>query len=132
MAELKTKKNDGDVTAFLDSIENERQRREAHTLVELMQEVSGAPPEMYGTSIVGFGSSSLLYADGKAEDWFKVGFSPRKGKFSLYIVEDAREHSEALERLGKHKTGKACIWVNKLDDIDLEVLREIVAKGVEK
>ena len=132
MAEIKTKKNDADVRRFLDSIESERQRKESYTLLELMQEVTGASPAMYGSTVVGFGSSILEYADGTTQEWFSVGFSPRKGKFSLYVVRDADEHRETLARLGKHKTGKACIWVNKLDDIDLAVLREMVARAADK
>jgi hypothetical protein len=129
MAKLKTRPNEGDVYAFLDSLENERQRQESYTLVALMQEVTGAPPQMYGSSIVGFGSSTLTYADGSREPWFSVGFSPRSGKFSLYVVSDAEAHRKTLKRLGKHKTGKACIYVNKLGDIDLGVLREMVARA---
>lgn len=129
MAELKTKANDGDVGAFLESLRDEAQRRESYILLDLMRDVSGADPVMYGSSIVGFGSSTITYADGNRADWFSVGFSPRKGKFSLYVVDDADEHRDTLARLGKHKTGKACIWVKRLDDIDLGVLKELVAEA---
>ncbi len=129
MAELKTKVNDDDVRAFLESLPDETQRRESYVLLDLMGEVSGAEPVMYGSSIVGFGSSTITYADGHSADWFSVGFSPRKGKFSLYVVNDADEHRDTLARLGKHKTGKACIWVKRLDDIDLDVLKELLVEA---
>jgi hypothetical protein len=126
MSELKTKPNDGNVAAFLDSVADESQRKESYELLKLMEEETGAEPVMYGSSIVGFGNSKIEYADGHTEDWFSVGFSPRKGKFSLYIVDDAEKHRNELEQLGKHKTGKSCVWVKRLSDINLDVLREIV------
>lgn len=132
MAGMKTKANDDDVRAFLDSIEDETQRAESYELLEIMREESGAEPVMYGTSIVGFGTSRIHYADGRSEDFLAVGFSPRKGKFSLYIIDDAEKHRDTLERLGKHKTGKACIWVKRLSDIDRDVLREMVRNAVAK
>jgi hypothetical protein len=130
MGALKTKPNEGDVEAFLSSISNERRRREAYVLRDMMQDATGSEPLMYGSSIVGFGSSKIHYADGRTEDWFAVGFSPRSGKFSLYVLDEAEKHQDVLSRLGKHKTGKACLWVNKLDDIDLDVLREIIDRAV--
>lgn len=130
MAAMKTTPNEGDVRSFLDAVEDERQRNESYLLLDLMKAESGAEPVMYGSTIVGFGSSKITYADGHTEDWFSVGFSPRKGKFSLYIVDDAEKHRDELERLGKHKTGKACIWVKRLSDIDMDVLREMVARSV--
>lgn len=130
MAAMKTTPNEGDVGGFLESIEDERQRNESYQLLDVMKEESGAEPVMYGSTIVGFGHSTITYADGHTEDWFSVGFSPRKGKFSLYIVDDAEKHREELAKLGKHKTGKACIWVKRLSDIDMDVLREMVRQSV--
>ena len=132
MKKLKTQPNDQDVAQFLDAIPNERQRDEAYTLLELMMEETAAEPVMYGSSIVGLGSSTITYADGRTQEWFSVGFSPRKGTFSLYIVDDAEANAEILSRLGKHKTGKSCIYVNKLADIDLDVLRELVRREARK
>jgi hypothetical protein len=131
MAPAKTKPSDSDARAFIESIEDPKQRAESFELLELMHEVSGAPPVMYGSSIVGFGSSKITYADGRTEDWFAAGFSPRKGKFSLYIIDEAEKHRDILSRLGTHKTGKSCIWVKRLDDIDRGVLREMVANAVD-
>lgn len=130
MAERKTVVNDGDVRQFLDSVEDETQREESYVLLDTMREISGAEPVMYGSSIVGFGNSEITYADGHKEDWFSVGFSPRKGKFSLYVLDDAEKHSEVLSRLGKYKTGKACLWVKRLSDVDMDVLREIISNAV--
>ena len=85
---------------------------------------------MYGTSIVGFGHRTITYADGRTEPWFSVGFSPRKGKLSLYIVDEAENHRELLDRLGPHKTGKSCVWVKRLADIDLPALEELISRGI--
>lgn len=126
MAELKTTANEGNVKAFLESVEDPVQREESFALLELMKDASGSPPVMYGTTIVGFGNSTVTYANGTTQEWFSVGFSPRKGKFSLYIVNDAEAQKESLDRLGKYKHGKSCVWVKRLSDIDLGVLKEIV------
>lgn len=128
----KTIPTDADVQAFLDSIEDESQQTESVELVELMKRISKAKPVMYGKTIVGFGRSMISYADGREEEWFSVGFSPRKGKFSLYVVNDAEAHKAVLDRLGKYKHGKACIWVKRLSDIDMGVLEEMVEASVQR
>jgi hypothetical protein len=130
MAELKTQKNDGDVEAFIDSVD-EKRREDCRTLVAIMREITGDEPSMWGTSIIGFGSSHLQYSSGQVEDWFQVGFSPRKQNFSLYIMADFPERTDLLKKLGKHKTGKSCLYINKLADIDLDVLKELIHKTVE-
>ncbi|MFW5684722.1 MAG: DUF1801 domain-containing protein [Spirochaetota bacterium] len=132
MAEKKTVKEPGDVTQFVESIDDERQREESKVLLELMGRITGAPPAMWGKTIVGFGNSSITYANGHEEPWFSVGFSPRKGKFSLYVMDDASEHEAVLSRLGTYKTGKACLWVRRLDDVDMAVLEEIITAAVER
>lgn len=129
MAGLKTQPNDANVEAFLSSIPDDTQREEARILSSLMQEETGSPPVMYGTTILGFGQSTITYANGKTQAWFAAGFSPRKGKFSLYIVDDADARSDELADLGKYTNGKACIWVKRLSDIDLGVLRRIVRQA---
>ena len=131
MAELKTKKNDRSVAAFLDGIENERKQEDARTIVKLMEEITGAEPAMWGESIIGFGSYHYTYASGREGDWFLTGFSPRKQNLTLYIMAGFDEYEPLLARLGKHKTGKSCLYVNKLDDIDLDVLRTLVRRSVE-
>jgi len=132
MAERKTLATEADVKKFLESVQDERQREESKRLLELMGRVTGAAPVMYGSSIVGFGRSMIEYADGHKDEWFSVGFSPRKGKFSLYVLDDAEKHQDVLTRLGKYKTGKACLWVKKLDDVDMGVLEEIIAGAVQR
>jgi hypothetical protein len=130
MAELKTGANDGDVRAFLDGIDDEEQRKDAQKLLELMGRVSGAEPVMYGSSIVGFGRSEIRYANGKTEPWFAIGFSPRKGKLSLYIVDDPEEHRDLLDQMGPYKNGRSCIWVKRLRDVDMQVLEDLLKRPV--
>ena len=132
MAERKTVPTDNDVQAFLDGIPDESQREDSAQLLEMMTRLSGGPGVMYGPSIVGFGRSVVTYANGKQDDWFSVGFSPRKGKLSLYVVDDAAEHKEVLDRLGPHKHGKSCIWVKRLADIEMPVLEEVIAGAIAK
>ena len=132
MAELKTKPNDGNVDVFLNSVENERKRQDSFKILELMKEVTGEEPKMWGTSIVGFGSYHYKYASGREGDWFVTGFSPRKQSLTLYIISGFTEYESLLGDLGKHKTGKSCLYINKLDDVNLEVMRELVQKSVDQ
>lgn len=130
MADLKTRRNDGDVAAFLAEVADERRRHDAQRLCTLMAEVSGSPAQLWGTSIVGFGTSQYRLADGSTNDWFCVGFSPRKQNLALYLVDGFDGNADLLARLGKHKIGKSCLYVTKLDDVDDGVLRELVARSV--
>ena len=130
MAELKTKKNDASVAAFLNAVEKDQKRADAWTILEMMKEITGDEPAMWGDSIVGFGTYHYHYATGREGDWMVVGFSPRKRNLSLYIMSGFREFEELLAKLGKHKTGVGCLYINKLGDIDMDVLREIVTKSV--
>lgn len=130
MAELKTQKNDGDVLAYLNSVEPERKRNDSLAILEMMQEITGDAGQMWGSSIVGFGDNSYTTADGKEHTWFQVGFAPRKQSLTLYIMDGFDNYDELLGKLGKHKTGKACLYVNKLADIDEDVLRELVTQSV--
>ena len=132
MAELKTKPNDGNVDVFLNSVENERKRQDSFKILELMKEVTGEEPKMWGTSIVGFGSYHYKYASGREGDWFVTGFSPRKQSLTLYIMSGFTEYESLLGDLGKHKTGKSCLYINKLDDVNLEVMRELVQKSIDQ
>ncbi|MCB9435028.1 MAG: DUF1801 domain-containing protein [Ardenticatenaceae bacterium] len=131
MSELKTQKHDGSVAAFLNSVENERKRSDSFTLLELMQEVTGAEAAMWGSSIVGFGSYHYTYASGREGDWFVAGFAPRKQNLTLYIMAGFDGYETLLARLGKHKTGKSCLYINKLADVDMAVLRELVQRSVD-
>ncbi|HSJ35120.1 MAG TPA: DUF1801 domain-containing protein [Acidimicrobiia bacterium] len=132
MAELKTKKHDGDVDAFLAGIEDEAKREDARELRQMMAEVTGDDGAMWGDSIVGFGSYHYRYASGREGDWFEVGFSPRKRNLTVYLVSGFRDRDGLLPRLGKHTTGKACLYLRRLSDVDRDVLRQLVEASVDQ
>lgn len=132
MSELKTRRNDADVDAYLDSVENPRRREDARRILALMREVTGETPKMWGSSIVGFGSYHYVYASGREGDWPVVGFAPRKQNLVLYIMPGFARYESLLARLGKHRTGKSCLYVNKLDDIDPDVLEKLVRESVDE
>lgn len=131
MAGLKTKPQDTDPRDFLNSIEDDKKRQDALTVLDLMQDVTGEEPMMWGESIIGYGSYDYHYASGREASWFLVGFSPRKRNLTLYLNAGFDEYDDLLDKLGKHKTGKACLYVNKLADVDLDVLRELVKRSAE-
>ena len=130
MAENKTRETDADVGAFLDAVEPDRKREDAKTLCAMMERLSGHPPKMWGASIIGFGSYHYKYDSGREGDFLMTGFSPRKANLALYVGAGREENAEILARLGKHKTGKSCLYVNKLADIDLDVLEELIAADI--
>ncbi|WP_126427112.1 DUF1801 domain-containing protein [Brevibacillus marinus] len=130
MYELKTKENDGSVMAFIESVENPKRRADAYQLLQIFTEASGYPAKLWGPSIIGFGSYHYQYASGHEGDAPLVGFSPRKAKISLYLTPGDAEREALLQRLGKHTTGKACIYINKLADIDVDVLKELIRQSV--
>ena len=131
MAELKTKENDASVEVFINSIEDERKKQDARTILTLMEKVMETKPKMWGTSIVGFGSYHYKYPTGREGDWFITGFSPRKQNLTLYIMSGFAKYNEILTRLGKYKTGKSCLYIKKIEDIDVNVLQELVAQSIE-
>lgn len=131
MAETKTKETDASVDAFLDTIQPERRKRDGYVLCELMQRVTGFEPKMWGPSMIGFGRYHYKYESGREGDLFLTGFSPRKSALSVYIMPGFREYSGLMDRLGKHKTGKSCLYINKLDDVDLSTLEEIIRHSVD-
>lgn len=130
MNELKTKVSDASVKTFIDSVESDRQRADSTELIDLMRSVTGAEPKMWGTSIVGFGSYHYRYESGREGDWMLCGFSPRKGKTSIYIMSGLEKCDNLLKQLGKHSTGKSCLYIRKLDDVDRDVLRELIETSV--
>ncbi len=132
MAELKTKQNEANVNAFINTIENERRRRDANTLLELMGKLTGEPARMWGSSIVGFGSYHYKYDSGHEGDWSIVSFSPRKQNLVVYIMPGFSDYAHLMKKLGKYKTGKSCLYINKLDDIDTSVLSELIVDSVAK
>ena len=126
----KTQFNDAAVTAFLDAVPDERKRRDSYVILEMMREISGEEPRMYGTSIVGFGNVHYQYESGREGDMPVVAFSPRKQNLTLYITTDDDEYEALRARLGKHKVGKVCLYINKLADVDPAVLREMISHTV--
>jgi hypothetical protein len=130
MAEPKTKKNDASVENFLNSVANQTRREDGLSLLGLMRDVTGEEAKMWGSSIVGFGSYHYVYQSGREGDWMLTGFSPRKQNLAIYIMAGFSDYGPLLEKLGKHKTGKSCLYVNKLADVDINVLRELVRRGV--
>lgn len=131
MAELKTAQNEGDVEAFLAGIDNEKRRQDCRAVVALMQKITGEPPKMWGSSIIGFGKYHYKYESGREGDWFLTGCSPRKQSLTLYIMSGFDKYDELMGKLGKYKTGKSCLYVNKLEDVDLEVLKALIARSAE-
>lgn len=130
MAAPKTRPTDADVGAFLDAIPDERRRDDAKTVCRLMREVTGEEPVLWGTSIVGFGSTRLRYASGRELDWPVTGFSPRKAATTVYLTDGFEERDDLLARLGPHSTGQSCLYLKRLSEIDLDVLRELIAESV--
>jgi hypothetical protein len=131
MAELKTKRNKGDVEAFLNSVADEKKRQDSFNILELMKKVTGKEPEMWGDSIIGFGNYHYKYASGREGDWFLTGFSPRVQNLTLYIMAGFDDYDQLLGKLGKHSTGKSCLYIKKIEDIDIDVLKELVKQSVE-
>lgn len=128
--EVKTKPSEDGVEAFLDRIESPRKREDAYRLLALFTEATGMPARLWGDSLIGFGSYHYKYKSGHEGDAMLVGFSPRKAKISLYLYADFPEREAMLGRLGKHTTGVGCVYINKLDDIRPEVLRELITRSV--
>ncbi|HKJ27189.1 MAG TPA: DUF1801 domain-containing protein [Anaerolineales bacterium] len=131
MSENKTKPTDAKVEKFLNSVENEKRKIDSFEVLELMKQITGEPAKMWGDSIVGFGSYHYKYASGREGDWFLAGFSPRKQSLTLYITAGFIYYEELLAKLGKYKTGKSCLYINKLEDVDQEVLKELIKESVE-
>jgi hypothetical protein len=127
--EPKTRATDADVAAFLAAIPDEQRRADSEAICRLMAEETGEPSRMWGKGIVGFGSYRMTYADGREADWMALGFSPRKQNLVLYLMDGFAEYDELLARLGRHSTGKACLYLKRLSDVDLDVLRELVGRS---
>ena len=128
--EIKTRRTEGSVEDFLAAVPDEQQRSDSRVLLDLMRRISGAPPKLWGPAIIGFGSVPLKYASGRELDWFMCGFSPRKGKLSIYLTCDIASYGQHLQRLGKHSVGKGCLYVKRLSDVDMRVLEELVREAV--
>jgi len=132
MAELKTKKTKASVAAFLDQISDDQRRKDCQRVLKIMKEATGEQPRMWGSSIVGFGAYKYRYASGHEGEWPIIGFSPRKNDLTLYIMPGFADHTELMAKLGKHKTGKSCLYIKKLDDVELPILKKLITKSVDK
>ncbi|NQD67816.1 DUF1801 domain-containing protein [Bacillus haikouensis] len=130
MYELKTKQNDNSVLEFIESAGSKRKREDAYRLLDVFTEETGFPAKMWGPSMIGFGSYHYKYKTGHEGDSFLAGYSPRKAKVSLYFAPGDEEREELLKKFGKHTTGKACVYINKVDDIDEDVLRELIHASI--
>jgi hypothetical protein len=127
MAEIKTKPTSASVEDFINSVKDEQKRKDCFVILEMMKKAIGEEPKMWGSSLIGFGNVRLKSpATGREVDWLRIGFSPRKANISFYITGDVKQHAAALEKLGKHKTGVGCIYINKLEDVDIKVLKGMI------
>ncbi|MBY6037602.1 DUF1801 domain-containing protein [Fictibacillus nanhaiensis] len=131
MYELKTKENDRNVIEFIENVESPKKREDAYKLLDIFTETSGFEAKMWGPTIIGFGSYHYKYATGHEGDAAIVGFSPRKAKISLYLSPGDPNREALLKEFGKHTTGVACVYVNKLSDIDVEVLKQLIQSSVD-
>ncbi len=130
MAELKTKPSEQSVEAFLNRVEDEKKRQDCLTILEIMKQITKAKPKMWGTSMVGFGTYHYKYESGREGDWFVAGFSPRKQNLTLYMMAGFSRYDELLSKLGKFKTGKSCLYIKKIEDVDLKILKELITQSV--
>jgi hypothetical protein len=131
LAEIKTKQTSSSVAGFIDSITDEQKRNDSRVILKLMEEATKEEPKMWGSSMIGFGNVRYKSpATGREVDWFKIGFSPRKSNLSLHLI-DIQRHADALSKLGKHKTGVGCLYINKLEDIDIKVLEKIITEAAQ-
>lgn len=130
MAELKTRPTRAGVTRFVAALEDPRRRKESRELLRLFREVTGKRPVLWGTSIIGYGQYHYRYRSGREGDWMVTGFSPRKQALSIYIMPGFGRYTALMKRLGKYRTGVSCLYVRKLEDVDVDVLRELVAASV--
>ncbi len=133
MAEPKTQKNNASVTDFIDSVEDEQKRKDAHELLKIFEKITGEKPTMWGTAIIGFGQYHYKSERSSQEgDWPLTGFSPRKANLTIYLMSGFTDQAKRLEKLGKHKvSGGSCLYIKRLSDIDVEVLKELIAASVQ-
>ena len=132
LAEIKTKETGADVNSFIHSIPNEQKRKDSYILLKMMEKATKEKPKMWGSSIIGFGK--IIYkspTSGREVEWLKIGFAPRKTNLSVYLI-DLKRHADALTRLGKYKSGVGCLYINKLDDVDIKVLEKMIQASVNK
>jgi hypothetical protein len=127
LVEIKTKENDSSVEDFLNTINGDQKRKDSLLLLKLIQKITKEKPKMWGSSMIGFGNKRYKSpATGREVDWFRIGFSPRKTNLSLHLVIDMKKYERTLKKLGKHKTGAGCLYINQLSDVDMSVLEELI------
>ena len=129
-AELKTKETGASVEKFLNDVADEQQRADAFRVLEIFKKATGEEPKMWGTAIIGFGHRVLKYASGRELDWMLTGFSPRKGTLTLYVVNGLAKYGDQLAKLGKYKTGKGCLYIKRLLDVDENILANLIKDSV--
>ncbi len=130
MAELKTRPTDKSVKQFIEAITDKTRQRDCRKILQIMKKATRTNPRMWGKSLVGFGSYHYKYDSGREGDWFETGFSPRKQDLTLYIMSGFMRYGSLLKKLGKHKTGKSCLYIKRLDDIDFDVLTNLIRESV--
>lgn len=131
LVEIKTKPTVDNIEEFINKIENDQKRTDSFKLVEMMKKATGEEPVLWGSSIIGFGNVRYKSpATGREVDWMRIGFAPRKANISLYLTMQIKDYEELLGRLGKHKTGVGCLYINKLADVDVNVLEELIGKSL--
>ena len=131
LVEIKTRATTESVEDFINKIPDEQKRKDSFTIIEMMKKASGEEPKLWGSSIIGFGNKRYKSpTTGREVDWLLIGFSPRKANISIYLVSNIQEHAKELEKLGKHKTGVGCLYINKLEDIDLKILKGMIESSL--
>lgn len=131
MATLKTQPTENDVEEFLNAIDDKQKRDDSFKILDIMKSVTSEEPKMWGSSIIGFGQYHYQYESGREGDWFLTGFSPRKQNFSLYIMAGFDNYDHLMSRLGKYKTGKSCLYIKRLEQIDLDILKQLIKESVD-
>lgn len=133
LAEIKTKPTSSSVETFIDSITDDQKRKDSYVILKMMEKATKEKPKMWGSSMIGFGDKRYKSPNtGREVDWFKMGFSPRKANLSLHLGLNIQKHAGELNKLGKHKTGVGCLYINKLDDVDIKVLEKMITAAVKK
>jgi Domain of unknown function (DU1801) len=133
LVEIKTKQNSASVEGYINSVKDEQKRKDSIAILEIMKKATGEEPKMWGSSIIGFGSKRYKSpTTGREVDWLIIGFAPRKANLSLYLSMDIKQHAEALAKLGKHKTGVGCLYINKLEEVDMKVVKALIDASLRK
>lgn len=131
MADLKTKPGEENVEVFLNALEDEKKKADSFRMLKLMQEITGESPKIWGGNMIGFGAYHYKYDSGREGDWFLTGFAPRKANLTLYIMSGFSRYEELMKQIGKHKTGKSCLYVKSINDLDEAVLRQLIKESVD-